>query len=107
MNDQIDKYNDFIIRGILANNEFAIKEVHDLVSLKSMYFEKERYMEIKKLIERAEIDAIKSLSDTTTSGIEFLEIMKFKDQDGNSYVVTAYDNNNLEQDPQIIEIFPL
>ena len=38
---------------------------------------------------------------------EYLDIMIFKDQNNKTYTTTVYDNNELWQDPQIIDIFAM
>ena len=39
--------------------------------------------------------------------LEYLSIMKIKDDQGRVYIVTGYDNDDLSQDPQVIDVFPL
>ena len=53
------------------------------------------------------IDAIQLLSDDQSDGFEHLDIMSFTDQNEKSYLVTVYDSNELWQDPEVMDIYPL
>lgn len=99
-------FDNYVVSGILANNEFGIKEVENLESVWSGNFIQERYNEITRLIKDGKIDQVVDLYDIPKGNFpEYLEIMKFADQDRNMFVVTVYDSNELMQDPQVIDIF--
>jgi hypothetical protein len=100
-------YNDYVIRGILANNRFGITAVNDLRSLNTLYLVREEFPFIKELIQSGDIEAIRSLSQGGLKKDEYLDIMSFTDQNTNQFIVTVYDSDALEQDPQIIEIYNL
>lgn len=100
-------FNTYVVKSILNNNEFEITEVLDLESIKSIYFNKEVYIVIEALLKNSNIEAVKALEINEIKGSEFLEIMLFKDQIKGLYAVTIYDNNELSQDPQVIDIFRL
>ncbi|OYW17986.1 MAG: hypothetical protein B7Z54_07025, partial [Sphingobacteriales bacterium 12-47-4] len=87
--------------------EFGIQEICDLEYLKSIYFVKEEYTKIKTFIEAKKIDEVKTFPENQKNTGEFLDIIIFKDQASNIYITSIYDNVDLEQDPQIIEIFRL
>jgi hypothetical protein len=106
MDNGVNKFDSFVIKSIIVNNQFNIKEVNGLVSIKSMSFIKEEYLEIEKLIKQGNIDAVKQWPDSNCNTFEYLDVMSFLDQNGKSYIVTVYDSDELSQDPQIIEIFP-
>src|SRR5262245_47246111 len=99
-------FDNYVIKGILANNEYGIKEVNELESLKSGYFVREEYGEIEKQIRGGNVEAIDLFFKDQIKSSEFLEIMKFKDQSQHVFIVTVYDNLELWQDPQVIEIYP-
>jgi hypothetical protein len=101
------KYDEYVIKNILANNKFGITGINNLESLKSRYFIADEYPEIENLIVKHNIKEIKLLSDNQSEELEYLDILKFTDQNENSYIVTVYDSNVLEQDPQIIKIYTL
>jgi hypothetical protein len=100
-------FDKYVIKSILANNQFGIKEVNDLESLGSGFFIHEKYAEIDKLIREGNIHAITQLFKNQVKSAEFLEIMNFKDQNYSTFIVTVYDSNELSQDPQVIEIYKI
>jgi hypothetical protein len=103
-----NKYDIFITELILSDSELDIKNVFELTSLKSVLFKEEQYAEIKQLIKKQDWNQIKGLKEIPDKEFkEYLDIMRFKDQNHNEYVITIYDNDELFQDPQIIDIFPL
>ncbi len=103
--NKIKTFEDYVKDGILTNNEFDITEVTNLESLKSIYFINDEYIAIEQLIRTRNIEAIKaSLGNQSNTG-EYLEILKFEDQNKKGYIVTVYDSNALEQDPQVIKVY--
>lgn len=101
------QFKDYVIKSILANNQFDITGVYDIETLNSRYFMREEYLEIEKLIKEKNIEALKLLPDNVSGEREYLDIMVFKDQGGEGYITTVYDSDALEQDPQVIEIYCL
>lgn len=107
MNTATSLFDTYVIKSILANNQFGITSVANIESLNTGYFIREEYTKIETLIHEKNIDKIKSLSLTKVEKEEFVTIMLFKDQNLKEYIVTVYDSNVLEQDPQVIEIYSL
>ena len=107
MSRKPSSFDEYVIRGILANNQFHIKEVNNLVSLKSIFFIRDEYPIIEKLIKAGEVEAIKTFSENQPRTGEYVDVMLFGDQKQNNYIVTVYDSDQLEQDPQLIEIYAL
>lgn len=97
--------DEYVVRSILENNQFGIKEVNNLESLKSIFFVREEYPIIEDFIKEKSIDSIKEYSEEQPNTGEYLEVMWFDDQNHKRFIVTVYDSNQLEQDPQIINIF--
>ena len=101
-------WNDLLVRSIVLNKQFKITEVKNVENIKSMLYEHEKYPQVKSLISERDFKTIQNVSQEDKIGFkEYLDIIKFTDQVGQNYIVTVYDNDALEQDPQIIEIFPL
>jgi len=71
-----------------------------------MHFDKASYSTIVELIVAGDLDAISDI-DIIQKSFEHLEIMLFMDQTKMKYIVTVYSTDALENDPQIIEVFPL
>ena len=107
MSIEVNLYDGYVIRNILANNQFNIEEVNNLESLKSICFFKEEYPIIESFIKEGNIEAIKTFSENKLRSGEYLDVMLFKDEKQKRYIVTVYDSDMLEQDPQVIEIYPL
>lgn len=107
MTNETRKFDSYVINGIIANNQFGIKEVNRLFTLKSIFFKREEYSEIEKLIKAGNIEAIKGMNNSQSQAEEYLEVMTFKDQNQKDFIVTVYDSNALEQDPQVIDIYKL
>ena len=105
MSSNSNECNAYIIKSILANNEFGILEVNGTEVLSSRYFLKNQYAEIVTMIRNGDTKAIKSLADNSSTQREYLDVLIFRDQRGNKYIVTVYDSDDLIQDPQVIEIF--
>jgi hypothetical protein len=102
------EYDNYIADLILSDAEYNIKEVRDLESVKFVLFIEEQYKKIQDLIKKQEWKKVNELKDLSAGEFrEYLDIKKFKDQDGKQYVTTIYDSDELFQDPQIIDIFPL
>jgi hypothetical protein len=105
MNSDFDKWNDYLVKSIIANNEFGINGISDVVELSSGYFIKDEYAKIVLLIKEGNINALRSQVETTAEDREYLHVLSFKDQMNKNYVVTVYDGDELWQNPQVIEIF--
>lgn len=102
----MDSFNKFVISGILTNNDFNITEVKDLVSIRSLDFNRNQYPEIVNLIKSGGINQLKEVPNIDND-FEFLDILTFKDKSDRNFIVTVYSNNALENDPQIIDIFEI
>lgn len=102
-----NKYVNYIVKSILANNEFGITKVENIESIASRYFYKNEYPKIVDLIKNGDISGIKTLEGNNSEEREYLDVVLFNDQIKNKYLVTVYDSDDLLQDPQVIEIFQI
>lgn len=106
MSSESSWINKYVIKNILVNNSFNISTVNDIKDIKSIYFDGEDYIQVEELIKKRDIEGIKQLSQgDNKKRSEYLYVLTFLDQNQKSYVVTVYDNDELGQDPQIIEIY--
>jgi len=103
----LSNYNDYIQKSVLANNEFGIKHIEAIEDLKSLCLVREEYPKIVELIKKKDIEAIRNLKPSSVKTSEYLSIIKIIDDEGKVYVVTGYDSDDLSQDPQVIDIFPM
>lgn len=94
---------------LLADDEFAIKSVHDLDTVKSFSFDEQWYLTILPLIKSGKWYMIEDHGHQAKekSFNEYLYIETFSDPGGKKYVATIYDNDELTQYPQIIHIFQI
>ena len=101
-----NKWDELIIKAILSNNEFGILEIRNLKPIKSIIFDQSKYSEITSLIDKKDWKGINSIEDENKSGFrEYLDIVKFSNQDDQTYIATVYDSDELWQDPEIKDIF--
>ena len=107
MMQELSKYNEYIEKSILANNDFGISEIKTFEDLNSFCLIREEYPKIVELIKSMDMTAIKKLKPNLTKTTEYLSIMKIVDGNGREFVVTGYDSDDLSQDPQVIDIFPM
>ena len=99
-------FNEYVINGILAKNEFGISEIENIRTLKGFCFNQTHYETVRKLLEDGRIDEIKNLEEAKKSS-EYLYIMLFNDQRKKDFAVAIYDSDELWQYPQVIKVYPL
>ena len=83
--DSQNKWNDLIIKAILLDKDVDVKEVNNFERVQSLIFDSEK----------------------KNGSNEYLDIIKFSDQNHKNYSATIYDNDELWQVPQIIDIITL
>ena len=105
MKKQVKSFNDYVVSSLLENNEFGILKVKNLEEFYSCNFDNSVYPQIVALIKVGEFEKIKQSQHNTEATSEYLTIMRFTDQDNESYIVTVYDNDELWQDPQVIDVY--
>lgn len=101
-----NKYNEFIKKIILVDKEHRFTEVNELESVKYLAFKYEEYPTIKQLLKNNNWQQINAPQESAKDFREYLEIVLFKDQNKMPFIAAIYDSDALEQDPQIIDIFP-
>ena len=101
------KYNDFVIAGILGDDNIKINEISSLISINSLHYNIEFNSFVDELITQGNIEEVKKIELNLPNNREYLEIMTFKDENFNEYIVTIYDNDLLEQDPQVLKTYLL
>ncbi len=63
MNIRLNTYIGYVIQEILTTNKFGIKEVSNLLSLKTICFVHSEYMEIELLIKEGDIEGVKTFHE--------------------------------------------
>jgi hypothetical protein len=107
MSKEEGSYDQVVKKEILKKNNFDIRELRHFESIKSIIFVRSEYSKIKALIAEGNMEGVKKLPDSVINTNEYLDIIQVSDQNDKNYIVTIYDNNELWQDPEIIDIFPL
>lgn len=93
---------------ILTNNVYGVTEVRDLKSIRSLLFDKENYPDVMRAIENKDWDSLQSFDGEKKNGFgEYLHIVTFSDQEGRAFAATVYDNDELWQDPELVDIIQL
>jgi len=99
------KFDQFVTKVILTDKEYSFTDVNELQCLKSIQFDFEHYSSVKKLIEEGKWEQVEEVQEQTGELRMYLIIVRFKNQNGKTFIATIYDSDALEQDPQIIDIF--
>lgn len=101
--NQSDQYNSFLSDKIVKENILGINEIKAIESTKSYLFSLELVNKIKDSIASGK-PLPKEVSDLSVSIREYLDVFEIVDQAGRTFYVLVYDNDELSQDPTIIEI---
>ena len=102
------KWDDIVIKAIFAFKDFDIKEVNNFQSIQSLLFDREKYPAIITLIKDKNWGSLEKFEIKKKNGFgEYLDIIKFSDQNHKAYAAAVYDNDELWQDPEIIDIIAL
>ena len=105
---EVNIWDQKLIKEILLHVDFKITEVNEPEVIQSALFKKEKYPFIISLIKNKDWEGLKMNEDQNSAGFrEYLYILKFFDQNKLFHVATIYDSDELWQDPEIIDIFPL
>ena len=102
----MDKYHQQII-AILIKSDLDVAEVTKLDCIADMIFDRQQYPAISLLIKEKNWKAIESRDTPAAEYREYLSIYTFHDQAQQLYAVTIYDSDELWQDPEVLDIFPL
>jgi hypothetical protein len=107
MDRNLNSFDSYVEKSILANNEYGIESISGLHSIKSIYFNKNEYPKIEALIMNGQIESLKDFRENQLQEDDYLDVMLFSNQRNEKFIVTVYDSNALEQDPQVIQIYKL
>ena len=105
---EINLWDQRVTKEILWHIDFIITEVNNLEVIKDLFYERKDYSNITDLIIKQDWEGLKNIKDEKQTGFrEYLHLLKFSDQNKKHYLVTIYDSDELWQDPEIIDIFPI
>ncbi len=97
-------YEDDISKAALANNNFSITAISDVEILKTLALEEGLQAKMAELIKTKNIDLIKNMPGGENV-FEDLTIIKFSDQNAQTYIAIIYDSYELWEDPVVVEVF--
>ena len=96
------------IEDVILRSDRNILEIKDLTIVKMLNFTQNNITKIKDILETKRIDLLEGIpNDTGKKTFEDLTILSFLDHADNKYFVTIYDSDELWQDPQVIELYPI
>lgn len=103
------RYEWYIRRSILEQQQVpGITEIQELQRIQWMFFNRATYPSLKETIANAgSIATLRQIPKETQESYEDIEIITFRDQNGQLYAATIYDSWELWQDPEVLDIFPL
>ena len=104
---KIDTWDKKIIVKLLSYQKQSITKVNDYRKFIHLFFDKQTYLAVVSLIEKEDWENIKSIKQEKLAFKEDLILVMFTDQDGKNCLATIYDNDELWQDPEIIDVFTL
>lgn len=109
MSTQYDIYDAQVAIAIINVSSNRISQVLDLIGINDLIHTLDTYNTIEELIKSGDIEKIKTLSSENNFQAfrQYLHVYTFRDQNNNSFVATIYDSDALEQDPQVIKLYPL
>jgi len=97
-----------VIKMLVNDKGLKCDSICNAETLYSLLFDSTKYPAIRSLIEKNEIDNLKQFDDHASKKFsEYLDIIKFADQDNKFYLATIYDSMEVWQDPIILDIFPI
>ena len=103
----MNTYDNIVTKEILKSNQFGITDVNDIESIKGLSFNKDQYLLVTELIAKKDWDSIKKIEEKFEGFREYLDVIKFSNQNKELFIATVYDSDELLQDPEIIDIFKL
>jgi hypothetical protein len=101
----MDAYNTSIVKDILADKRFTIKEVHNLKEINTFPYDRNIYQIVEKCVSEKNLEPLYGNLTENKDNSEFLCIMSFNNEKGELFIITIYDSDELWQDPEIPQFF--
>jgi len=102
-------FDDMIVSAIVEGNKYGIDKVMHLTGVKDILYSDDAYCALTDLIKAGRLEDVKNFAEEEISPMfrEYTYVYSFLDQNGRAYIATIYDSDELWQDPELYEIFPL
>ena len=105
---KINTWDKAVIKLLVNDKSLKCDSISNIETLHSLLFDSTKYPAIRSLIEKNDIDNLKQFDNHASKEFsEYLDIIKFADQDNKFYLATIYDSMELWQDPVVLDIFPI
>src|SRR5688572_1509748 len=98
-------YDKQIEKLLYGYQPIKFSTINNLEFIKSTGFDADEYRTIAASIEDYGIEAVNALKECKS--FEDLTIYKFSDDTGRCYLAAIYDSDELWQDPELLDVFPL
>jgi hypothetical protein len=92
---------------ILQQKELNIYEPGNIERIKTLFFDETKYYRVVSLITEKKWDELQFLSIHTIKRKEYLDIVRFTDQNNHVFAATIYDSYSNWVGLKLIDIFPL
>ena len=95
MNDDANIFNDYVIKGILSNNEFNIQKVINFKDINTFFFHQGIHAEVEKIINEKRFEDLLNETISQERCSDYLSIISFEDEKAQNFLVTIYDSDDL------------
>ena len=104
MND-LSIYDKIVCRAILSDKEANVTTITNLQNIYSALLDPENYAAILRLLKEKKYNELPH-DILPVNGVfrEYIHAYSFLNQDERKFIATIYDNDELWQDPQVIDI---
>jgi hypothetical protein len=97
-----------VFNTLIRSNQFGITSIDSFSYIKSLPFNQPLYQKVLMLLQTERTEEIEDPSTFSKTGFrEYLELIRFSDQQKDWYFAIVYDSDALWQDPEILDIIPL
>lgn len=102
----MNTYCKSVSEAIKNFKDFSGTEVNHLERLKTLHYSQDEYQRVLRLINERKLEELNDLDIRSEGFKEYVDIMRFEDENGTSFMATIYDSDEMWQDPQVMNIFP-
>jgi len=100
-------YEKSIIKSIILTSPIKIETVTDIEYLGACPFNEENFNKISGILESGEYSQLPKIENIGEKSFDDITVIRFKDGKGDIYYTIIYDSWALEQDPEVMRIYPL
>ncbi len=101
------KYEKGIIESIILTSPVKIEIVTDIEDLGMYAFNQENFNKICDVLESGQYSELPMVKKIIEKHFDDITVFRFKDGKGDIYYTMIYDSWMLEQDPEVMKIYPV